>query len=69
MGCLETLPLVMSRIALCRPTVGQRSTLTERDRERIYQLAQQGVTPQQISARLGVSVTTARNYSKTTSIK
>jgi DNA-binding CsgD family transcriptional regulator len=59
----------MSRIALCRPTVGQRSTLTERDRERIYHLAQQGVTPQQIALRLGVSVTTARNYSKTAPIK
>ncbi|NJM00299.1 MAG: hypothetical protein HC924_16555 [Synechococcaceae cyanobacterium SM2_3_2] len=56
----------MSRVSLCRPTVGQRSRITESDKERIRLLAQQGITPQQISARLGVSVTTARNYSKNT---
>jgi DNA-binding CsgD family transcriptional regulator len=54
----------MSRVSLCRPTVGQRSKVTAADKERIYQLAQQGITPQQIAARLGVSVTTVRNYSK-----
>ncbi len=54
----------MSRVSLCRPTVGQRSKVTESDKERIRLLAQQGITPQQIAARLGVSVTTARNYSK-----
>ncbi|NJM00589.1 MAG: helix-turn-helix domain-containing protein [Synechococcaceae cyanobacterium SM2_3_2] len=56
----------MSRVSLRRPTVGQRSKVTATDKERIYQLAQQGITPQQIAARLGVSVTTARNYSKST---
>ncbi|NJL98512.1 MAG: helix-turn-helix domain-containing protein [Synechococcaceae cyanobacterium SM2_3_2] len=56
----------MSRVSLCRTTVGQRSRITAADKERIYQLAQQGITPQQIAARLGVSVTTARNYSKNT---
>ena len=54
----------MSRVSLCRHTVGQRSKITESDKELIRQLAQQGITPQQIAARLGVSVTTARNYSK-----
>ncbi len=53
-------------VSLCRPTVGQRSRITAADKERIYQLAQQGITPQQIATRLGVSVTTARNYSKST---
>lgn len=52
----------MSRIALCRPTVGHRNSLNQQDKERIYQLSQQGLTPQQIATRLGISVSTARNY-------
>lgn len=54
----------MSRIAMCRGTVGQRSTITAHVKQRIYELAQKGVKPQQIAARLGISVSTARNYSK-----